>query len=66
MSSNSFDEVMRKAIDLNVRYYSTLGRLAADYMRELVTVMAEPMKAAVNASAAPCAPPVTAPQSAQG
>jgi len=66
MSSNSFDEVMRKAIDLNVRYYSNLGRLAADYMRELVTVMAEPMKAAVNASASPFAPPVTAPQSAQG
>jgi len=51
MSSNSLDEVLRKAIDLNIRYYSTLGRLAADYMRELTTVMAEPMKSAVASSA---------------
>jgi hypothetical protein len=53
MSSSSLDEVLRKAIDLNIRYYSSLGRLTADYWRELATAVAEPMKAAVSSATAP-------------
>ena len=70
MSSDVLDEVLRKAIDLNMRYYSSLGRLAAEYMRELATVMAEPMKAAVASAAtvpatnAQASAPSSAPSSA--
>jgi len=62
MSSTSLDEVLRKAIDLNIRYYSALGRLATDYMRELTGVMAEPMKAAVASSASAFTTTTTASQ----
>lgn len=50
MSSNAFDDVIRKAIDLNVRYYSSMGRLAVDYWRDLFAAMAEPVKAAVSSA----------------
>lgn len=46
MSSNAFDDVLRKAIDLNVRYYSSMGRLAVDYWRDLFATVAEPVRAA--------------------
>jgi hypothetical protein len=48
MSSKPFDDVIRKAIDLNVRYYSSMGRLALDYWRDLFATVAEPVKAAVS------------------
>lgn len=50
MNSNAFDDVIRKAIDLNVRYYSSMGRLAVDYWRDLFAAMAEPVKAAVSSA----------------
>jgi hypothetical protein len=36
MKPNPLEEVIRKAVDLNVRYYSSLGRLTLDYWRELL------------------------------
>jgi hypothetical protein len=62
MSSNAFDEAVRKAIDLNVRFYSSMGRLAVDYWRDLFATMTEPVRAASThfgngrASAATSAP----------
>jgi hypothetical protein len=66
MSSSGLDDAIRKAIDLNVRYYSSLGRLTVDYWKELFSAVATPAKtsnpfgqftAAVNP--APPAPPPT-------
>jgi hypothetical protein len=36
MKQNPLEEAIRKAVDLNVRYYSSLGRLTLDYWRELL------------------------------
>lgn len=36
MSSTPLEGVIRRAVDLNVRYYSSLGRLTLDYWRELI------------------------------
>src|SRR5215475_2722563 len=44
MSSSGFDDVIRKAIDLNVRYYSSLGKLTVDYWKELFSAVAVPVK----------------------
>lgn len=65
MSSNAFDDVIRKAIDLNMRYYSSMGRIAVDYWRDLFAAMAEPVKAAVTSaqSNSTSAAPVSAPAS---
>jgi len=44
MSSSGFDDAIRKAIDLNVRYYSSLGKLTVDYWKELLSAVAAPVK----------------------
>lgn len=36
MKQNPLEEAIRRAVDLNVRYYSSLGRLTLDYWRELL------------------------------
>ena len=41
MANVTLDEMFRRAVDLNLRYYSAIGKLAADYMRDLVNVMSE-------------------------
>ena len=63
MSSSGIDDAIRKAIDLNVRYYSSLGKLTVDYWKELFSAVASPVKTnspsgqftgnSVQASAAP-------------
>jgi len=66
MSSDALNEVLRKSIDLNIRYYSSLGRLAAEYMRELAVVMTEPMKAVASSATSPIATaPTPTPSSSQ-
>ena len=42
MSSSGFDDAIRKAIDLNVRYYSSLGKLTVDYWKELLSTVMIP------------------------
>ena len=37
----SLEEVWRRSLDLNLRYYGALGRLTADYLKELVTAVSE-------------------------
>ncbi len=43
MSTNRppLDEVLRRAIDLNVRYYSGLGQLMANYLKDLVVTFGD-------------------------
>jgi hypothetical protein len=45
---NAFDDVIRKTVDVHVRYYSSLGRLALDYWRELFAAVAQPMNQQMN------------------
>jgi hypothetical protein len=61
MSSNAFDNALRKAIDLNVRYYSSMGRLAVDYWRDLFATVTEPVKAASTHFGNTRGPATTAP-----
>lgn len=42
ISLNTYADVIRKVVDLNVRYYSCLGRLTTDYLRELIASIAKP------------------------
>jgi len=35
------EELWRRAIDLNLRFYGALGRLTIDYLRDLVTVLGD-------------------------
>jgi hypothetical protein len=48
------EELWRRALDLNLRYYSGLGKLTAEYLKEVVAVMssAQPMGAQPAPSAA--------------
>jgi hypothetical protein len=46
MTSSGLDDAIRKAIDLNVRYYSSLGRLTVDYWTELLSAVVTPAKPA--------------------
>ena len=60
MSSNAIDDAVRKAIDLNVRFYSSLGRLTVDYWRELFTAVVEPIRATTPFAHAAAANPMRA------
>jgi hypothetical protein len=41
MASPNFDDLFRRALDLNLRYYGALGRLAADYLRDAAAAFSE-------------------------
>jgi hypothetical protein len=36
---NKLDELWRRSLDLNVRYYGAVGRLTADYFKDLASVL---------------------------
>ncbi len=38
-SFRSLEELYRRALDLNLRYYASMGKLTADYLRELASAM---------------------------
>jgi hypothetical protein len=38
-SLRSFEELYRRALDLNLRYYASVGKLTADYFRELYSTV---------------------------
>jgi hypothetical protein len=39
MSSRGFEELWRKALELNVRYYTSLGKLTVEYLSDLAGAM---------------------------
>lgn len=39
MTTPGLDELFRRAVDLNLRYYGAVGKLAADYLRDLANVV---------------------------
>jgi hypothetical protein len=53
----SFQELVRRSLELNVRYYSAIGRLTTDYVRDLLTTVSE---VRAQPSAAQPSPGVTA------
>lgn len=46
----SVDEFVKRAVDLNVRYYSGLGQLMANYVKDLVTTFGDIAPARAQAS----------------
>jgi hypothetical protein len=40
-NSEFLQQAWRRAMDLNIRYYSAIGRLAADYLKDLVSTIGE-------------------------
>lgn len=40
-SIGSLEEMWRRSLDLNIRYYSALGRLTADYLKEVVATVSQ-------------------------
>jgi len=41
MSNVTIEEMFRRAVDLNLRYYGAIGKLTAEYLREVVNVVGE-------------------------
>lgn len=39
MTNPGLDELFRRAVDLNLRYYGAVGKLAADYLRDVAGMM---------------------------
>ncbi|MFN0103832.1 MAG: hypothetical protein ACKV2U_17330 [Bryobacteraceae bacterium] len=39
MSAPRLDDLFRRAVDLNLRYYGAVGKLAVDYLRDLASVV---------------------------
>jgi hypothetical protein len=65
MSSSTVDSAIRKAIDLNVQYYSSLGRLTVNYWRDVFRAVAATSKAQTPPPHFAAHPtPPTAPQAA--
>src|SRR5690348_6984301 len=57
MASNlSVDELVKRAVDLNVRYYSGLGQLMANYVKDLVTTFGDIASVRPQASQAQARP----------
>jgi hypothetical protein len=56
MSSNGFEEAIRKALDLNLRFYSSLGRLTVDYWRELFSTITGPTNSSADSTHAVASP----------
>lgn len=59
-SSGLLEEAWRRAVDLNLRYYSAVGRLAADYLNELAATLGE-LRAAQSGTSAQATAPAKAP-----
>lgn len=58
---STLEELWRRSLDLNVRYYGAVGRLTADYFRDLATVLS-----GLNTSQPPGARDQPADHSARG
>jgi hypothetical protein len=67
-NSSSLEEAWRRAMDLNMRYYSAVGRLATEYWRELVSTIGDlgGARAAAGAQTANAQAASQAPSSSAG
>ena len=52
MSSRGFEELWRRALELNVRYYSSLGKLTVEYLSDLAGALSAQTAAHTTASSA--------------
>jgi len=57
------DDLLRRAIDLNLRYYASVGLLTADYLRDLAEVVAS--SSSMRPFAHPQSPRTSHPQSSR-
>lgn len=56
MGNLTLEEMFRRAVDLNLRYYGAIGKLTADYLRDVVNVASE-MRTTPGAAAQGGQPP---------
>jgi hypothetical protein len=52
MSSRGFEELWRRALELNVRYYTSLGKLTVEYLSDLAGAMSAQTAARTDAHTA--------------
>lgn len=64
-SFRGLDELWRRALELNLRYYSSVGKLSAEYLRDLAVAMSSAQTAA-TAPGTSTAPPGAAPSAGSG
>jgi len=64
MANVPMDEMLRRAVDLNVRYYSAVGKLASEYIKDLVTAVTDisASQASAATSTKTAASPAPSPQ----
>jgi hypothetical protein len=60
MSSRGFEELFRRALELNIRYYSSVGKLTVEYLSDLAGAMSAQTAARTDTSSAAHAGPQTA------
>lgn len=58
----SFEKIWRQSLELNLRYYSTVGRLTVDYFKDLIAAFV-PLQVARSQPRSPAQPIVPAPPS---
>jgi hypothetical protein len=60
---NSLEEIWRRSFDLNLRYYGAVGKLTADYVRDLASTFIEARKQqdASGSPTQPLEPPIRPP-----
>src|SRR5258708_6487470 len=59
-SFRGLDELWRRALELNLKYYSSVGKLSAEYLRDLAIAMPSAQTAATQPGTS-TAPPAAAP-----
>jgi DNA-binding transcriptional LysR family regulator len=67
MSSRGFEELWRRALELNVRYYTSLGKLTVEYLSDLAGAMSAQTagRTETHGAAPPGPQPAPAPQAAK-
>ena len=66
MSSRGFEELFRRALELNVRYYTSLGKLTVEYLSDLAGAMSAQTAGRTETRGAAAPGPQPAPAAPQG
>jgi hypothetical protein len=64
MSSRGFEELWRRALELNIRYYSSLGKLTVEYLSDLAGAMSAQTASRAETQGAPPPGPQASPAAA--